>query len=40
MGWSPGVNGVIIPVQCEYLALEGLGQLTQTITRVRGSAFP
>ncbi|RPJ39110.1 MAG: ParA family protein [Chloroflexi bacterium] len=27
-------NGVVIPVQCEYLALEGLGQLTQTITRV------
>ncbi len=33
-------NGVIIPVQCEYLALEGLGQLTQTITRVRGGLFP
>jgi len=33
-------NGVIIPVQCEYLALEGLGQLTQTITRVRSALFP
>ena len=33
-------NGVIIPVQCEYLALEGLGQLTQTINRVRSSLFP
>lgn len=33
-------NGVIIPVQCEYLALEGLGQLTQTITRVRNGLFP
>jgi chromosome partitioning protein len=32
-------NGVIIPVQCEYLALEGLGQLTQTISRVRSSLF-
>lgn len=32
-------NGVIIPVQCEYLALEGLGQLTQTISRVRNSLF-
>lgn len=30
-------NGVIIPVQCEYLALEGLGQLTQTIFRVKRS---
>jgi len=30
-------NGVIIPVQCEYLALEGLGQLTQTLNRIRSS---
>jgi len=33
-------DGVIIPVQCEYLALEGLGQLTQTIQRVRMALFP
>ncbi len=33
-------SGVVIPVQCEYLALEGLGQLTQTINRVRTSLFP
>ncbi len=33
-------NGVIIPVQCEYLALEGLGQLTQTINRIRASLLP
>ena len=33
-------SGVIIPVQCEYLALEGLGQLTQTLNRVRASLFP
>ncbi len=32
-------DGVIIPVQCEYLALEGLGQLTSTINQVRKS-FP
>jgi len=33
-------DGVIIPVQCEYLALEGLGQLTQTLQRVRSNLFP
>lgn len=30
-------DGVIIPVQCEYLALEGLGQLTETIHLVNRS---
>jgi chromosome partitioning protein len=33
-------DGVIIPVQCEYLALEGLGQLTQTLHLVRSGLFP
>jgi len=33
-------DGVIIPVQCEYLALEGLGQLTQTLQLVRSALFP
>jgi len=39
-GLMAAVNGVIVPVQCEYLALEGLGQLTQTIERVRSALFP
>jgi chromosome partitioning protein len=33
-------DGVIIPVQCEYLALEGLSQLTHTLDRVRNAIFP
>lgn len=33
-------DGVIIPVQCEYLALEGLTQLTNTLNRVRSAFFP
>ena len=33
-------HGVIIPVQCEYLALEGLGQLIHTIHLVQESLNP
>lgn len=33
-------DGVIIPVQAEYLALEGLGLLTHTIGRVRQALNP
>ncbi len=33
-------NGVIIPVQCEYLPLEGLSQLNQTLERIRNAVFP
>jgi len=33
-------EAVIIPVQCEYLALEGLGQLVQTVNRVRSALNP
>ncbi len=33
-------DGVLIPVQCEYLALEGLGQLTATIQRIRTALYP
>lgn len=33
-------QGVIVPVQCEYLALEGLTRLMQTISIVRRSLNP
>ncbi len=33
-------QGVLIPVQCEYLALEGLTQLMNTIQRVRRTLNP
>jgi len=33
-------DGLIIPVQCEYLALEGLSRLNTTIQRVRNVLFP
>lgn len=34
-GLTAANSGVLIPVQCEYLALEGLTQLTSTISQVR-----
>lgn len=33
-------DGVIIPMQCEYYALEGLAALTETIESVRASVNP
>ena len=39
-GLAASQNGLIIPVQCEYLALEGLSQLTQTIQRVQAGLYP
>jgi chromosome partitioning protein len=39
-GIVAGLDGVIIPVQCEYLPLEGLSQLNQTLDRVRSAIFP
>lgn len=33
-------EGVIIPVQCEYLPLEGLSQLKKTLDRIRNAVFP
>lgn len=34
------VSGVIIPMQCEYYALEGLADLTQTIDHIQHSVNP
>lgn len=34
------VQGVIIPMQCEYYALEGLADLTQTIDRIQQALNP
>lgn len=34
-GLAAAAHGIIIPVQCEYLALEGLSQLMQTIELVQ-----
>jgi chromosome partitioning protein len=39
-GLLAAVDGIIIPVQSEYLALEGLGQLTRTLDRIKGNLFP
>jgi len=33
-------DAVVVPVQCEYLALEGLGQLTKTLDAVRRALNP
>jgi chromosome partitioning protein len=35
-----GAEGVLVPVQCEYLALEGLSQLMTTIQLVRKALNP
>lgn len=33
-------NGLIVPIQCEYLALEGLGKLSNTLTMVQRGLNP
>lgn len=37
---AAATHGVIVPVQCEYLAMEGLGQLLSTIERVKQGINP
>jgi chromosome partitioning protein len=39
-GLTAATHGVLIPVQCEYLALEGLSQLLGTVQRVRDAINP
>lgn len=39
-GLTAAADGVIIPVQCEYLALEGLSQLMRTLELVRRALNP
>ncbi len=33
-------DGILIPVQCEYLALEGVSELVDTLQRIRASLNP
>lgn len=37
---TAATNGVVVPIQCEYLALEGLGRLWHTIQLVRQHLNP
>src|SRR5207302_10151231 len=35
-----GANAVLVPIQCEYLALEGVSELLDTLMRIRRTLNP
>ncbi len=40
VGALTAADGVLVPLQCEYFALEGISELVQTVGRVRNSGNP
>ncbi|MCZ6506716.1 MAG: ParA family protein [Acidobacteria bacterium] len=40
VGALTAADGVIVPLQCEYFALEGISELFNTVSRIRNSANP
>jgi chromosome partitioning protein len=40
VGALSAADGVVVPLQCEYFALEGVSELVATVRRVQGSLNP
>ncbi len=40
VGALTAADGVLVPLQCEYFALEGISELVQTVGRIRNSSNP
>jgi chromosome partitioning protein len=40
VGALSAADGLIVPLQCEYFALEGLSELVSTVDRIRGALNP
>lgn len=40
VGALTAADGVLVPLQCEYFALEGISELVNTVGRIRSSANP
>jgi chromosome partitioning protein len=40
VGALTAADGVLVPLQCEYFALEGISELVNTVSRIRDSANP